>query len=114
MPGIAHLRASAVNRCACGAFRTVPSKALSMDELGIGETFRDIVEMLRGLIRVTSDKSTTLAAMMDCAVPFAETGHLALPPCTQTSLTRPASGLSTISRRAGSSRSGWTVADPGR
>ena len=85
-----------------------------MDELGIGGTFRDIAEMPRGLIRVTSDKSTTLAAMMDCAVPFAETGHLALPPCTQTSLTTPSSGLSTISRRTGSSRSEWTFAEPGR
>ena len=115
--GIVHLRVNAFNRCAGRVFRTVPSKALSMDELGIGETFRDIGETPRGLIRVMgptgSCKSTTLAAIRDYEMPFAETGRLASPPWAQTSLTRPSSGLSTISRRTGCS-SGWTVAEPGR
>ena len=57
------------NRCAAGVFRTIHSKVLTMDDLGMGEIFRQIAQSTRGLITVTgptgSGKSTTLAAMMD-------------------------------------------------
>jgi len=71
IPGIARFRVNAYNqnRGAAGVFRTIPSKVLTMDELGMGEIFRQIAQSTRGLITVTgptgSGKSTTLAAMMD-------------------------------------------------
>ncbi len=50
-------------------FRTIPSKVLTMSDLGMGEVFRKITEVPRGLVLVTgptgSGKSTTLAAMID-------------------------------------------------
>ncbi len=50
-------------------FRTIPSKVLSMEELGMGEVFKKITDVPRGLVLVTgptgSGKSTTLAAMLD-------------------------------------------------
>ncbi len=50
-------------------FRTIPSKVLSMEQLGMGEIFRKIATVPRGLVCVTgptgSGKSTTLAAMID-------------------------------------------------
>ena len=50
-------------------FRTIPSKVLSMEDLGMGQVFRDIALKPRGLCLVTgptgSGKSTTLAAMID-------------------------------------------------
>ena len=71
VPGVARFRVNAFNqnRGAGGVFRTIPSKVLSMDDLGMGQVFRDISMMPRGLVLVTgptgSGKSTTLAAMMD-------------------------------------------------
>ena len=71
IPGIARFRVNAYNqnRGAAGVFRTIPSKVLTMDDLGMGEIFRQIAQSTRGLITVTgptgSGKSTTLAAMMD-------------------------------------------------
>ena len=71
IPGIARFRVNAYNqnRGAAGVFRTIPSKVLTMDDLGMGEIFRQIARSTRGLIAVTgptgSGKSTTLAAMMD-------------------------------------------------
>ena len=71
IPGIARFRVNAYNqnRGAAGVFRTIPSKVLTMDDLGMGEIFRQIAQSARGLITVTgptgSGKSTTLAAMMD-------------------------------------------------
>ena len=71
IPGIARFRVNAYNqnRGAAGVFRTIPSKVLTMDDLGMGEIFRQIAQSTRGLIAVTgptgSGKSTTLAAMMD-------------------------------------------------
>ncbi len=71
VPGVARFRVNAFNqnRGAGGVFRTIPSKVLTMDDLGMGEIFRQISETPRGLITVTgptgSGKSTTLAAMMD-------------------------------------------------
>jgi len=50
-------------------FRTIPSEVLSMETLGMGQVFRDISVISRGLVLVTgptgSGKSTTLAAMID-------------------------------------------------
>jgi twitching motility protein PilT len=71
IPGIARFRVNAYNqnRGAAGVFRTIPSKVLTMDDLGMGDIFRQIAQSTRGLITVTgptgSGKSTTLAAMMD-------------------------------------------------
>jgi twitching motility protein PilT len=71
VPGIARFRVNAFNhnRGAGGVFRTIPSKVLSMEDLGMGQVFRDISMMPRGLVLVTgptgSGKSTTLAAMID-------------------------------------------------
>lgn len=71
VPGIARFRVNAFNhnRGSGGVFRTIPSKVLTMDDLGMGEIFKKIAETPRGLITVTgptgSGKSTTLAAMMD-------------------------------------------------
>jgi twitching motility protein PilT len=71
IPGVARFRVNAFNqnRGTGGVFRTIPSKVLSMEDLGMGEAFRSIAKTNRGLITVTgptgSGKSTTLAAMMD-------------------------------------------------
>lgn len=71
IPGVARFRVNAFNqnRGSGGVFRTIPSKVLSMEDLGMGDTFRSIAKTNRGLITVTgptgSGKSTTLAAMMD-------------------------------------------------
>ena len=53
VPGIARFRVNAFNhnRGAGGVFRTIPSKFLSMDELGMGKTFRSISETPRGSSR---------------------------------------------------------------
>ena len=71
VPGVARFRVNAFNhnRGAGAVFRTIPSKVLSMEDLGMGEVFRKITEAPRGLVLVTgptgSGKSTTLAAMID-------------------------------------------------
>ncbi len=71
VPGVARFRVNAFNhnRGAGAVFRTIPSKVLTMEELGMGQVFRDIASVPRGLVLVTgptgSGKSTTLAAMMD-------------------------------------------------
>ncbi|NLJ13486.1 type IV pilus twitching motility protein PilT [Denitrificimonas caeni] len=71
VPGVARFRVNAFNqnRGAAAVFRTIPSKVLSMEDLGLGETFRNIADVPRGLVLVTgptgSGKSTTLAALMD-------------------------------------------------
>lgn len=71
VPGVARFRVNAFNqnRGAGGVFRTIPSKVLTMEDLGMGQVFRDISMMPRGLVLVTgptgSGKSTTLAAMVD-------------------------------------------------
>ncbi len=71
VPGVARFRVNAFNhgRGAGAVFRTIPSKVLSMDELGMGQIFKDISVLPRGLCLVTgptgSGKSTTLAAMLD-------------------------------------------------
>ncbi|PPK51444.1 type IV pilus twitching motility protein PilT [Marinobacter persicus] len=71
VPGVARFRVNAFNqnRGAGAVFRTIPSKVLTMDDLGMGQVFKDISSVPRGLVLVTgptgSGKSTTLAAMMD-------------------------------------------------
>lgn len=71
VPGVARFRVNAFNqnRGAGAVFRTIPSKVLSMEELGMGQVFKDVSMVPRGLVLVTgptgSGKSTTLAAMMD-------------------------------------------------
>ena len=69
--GLARFRANIfVQRGAvAGAFRTIPYKILSFDELGLPEVVRTIATKPRGLVLVTgptgSGKSTTLASMLD-------------------------------------------------
>ena len=71
VPGVARFRVNAFNhnRGAGAVFRTIPSKVLSMEDLGMGQVFKDICMVPRGLVLVTgptgSGKSTTLAAMVD-------------------------------------------------
>ena len=71
IPGVARFRVNAFNqkRGAAAVFRTIPSKVLTLEELKAPESFKDIVNVPRGLVLVTgptgSGKSTTLAAMID-------------------------------------------------
>lgn len=71
VPGVARFRVNAFNqnRGAGGVFRTIPSKVLTMEQLGLGEIFKKVCDIPRGLVLVTgptgSGKSTTLAAMVD-------------------------------------------------
>jgi twitching motility protein PilT len=69
--GVARFRVNAFNqkRGAAAVFRTIPTKVLTLEDVGAPEIFKDIVNVPRGLVLVTgptgSGKSTTLAAMMD-------------------------------------------------
>jgi twitching motility protein PilT len=71
IPGLARFRVNAFNqdRGAAAVFRTIPSKVLTLEDLGCPDTFKNIVDVPRGLVLVTgptgSGKSTTLAALMD-------------------------------------------------
>ncbi len=71
IPNLARFRVNAFNqsRGVAAAFRTIPSRVLTLEELGAPAIFRDIAENPRGLVLVTgptgSGKSTTLAAMID-------------------------------------------------
>lgn len=71
IPGVARFRVNAFNhnRGAGAVFRTIPSKILNMDALGMGQIFKEVAMVPRGLVLVTgptgSGKSTTLAAMVD-------------------------------------------------
>jgi len=71
LPGVARFRVNAFNqdRGSAGVFRTIPSKVLTLEELGCPQFFQDVTRHPRGLILVTgptgSGKSTTLAAMID-------------------------------------------------
>ena len=71
VPGVARFRVNAFNqnRGAGAVFRTIPSKVLTMEDLGMGQVFIDIAQRARGVVLVTgptgSGKSTTLAAMID-------------------------------------------------
>ena len=52
-----------------GAFRTIPTTVLTLEDIGAPPSFKDIIDVPRGLVLVTgptgSGKSTTLAAMID-------------------------------------------------
>ncbi|WP_028671630.1 type IV pilus twitching motility protein PilT [Saccharospirillum impatiens] len=71
VPGVARFRVNAFtqNRGSGAVFRTIPSKVLTMDDLGMGQVFKDIAMVPRGICLVTgptgSGKSTTLAAMIN-------------------------------------------------
>lgn len=79
--GLARFRVNVFNqnRGVGGVFRTIPSRILSLEELGCPESFKEISQKPRGLILVTgptgSGKSTTLAAMLDF-VNDNEFGHI--------------------------------------
>lgn len=71
LPGSARFRVNAFvhSRGPGAVFRTIPSQVLSLEELGLGETFKRLAQLPRGLVLVTgptgSGKSTTLAALID-------------------------------------------------
>jgi twitching motility protein PilT len=71
IPDLARFRVNAFNhhRGAGAVFRTIPSKILTLDDLGAPKIFKDISMYPRGIVLVTgptgSGKSTTLAAMID-------------------------------------------------
>ena len=68
---IARFRVNAFNqnRGSGAVFRTILSKVLTVQDLGMGNVFKDIAETPRGLVLVIgptgSGKSTTLAAMIN-------------------------------------------------
>jgi twitching motility protein PilT len=71
IPGLARFRVNAFNhnRGSGAVFRTIPSKILSLEDLGAPKIFQEISEYPRGIVLVTgptgSGKSTTLAGMVD-------------------------------------------------
>ena len=71
IPGLARFRVNAFNqnRGAGAVFRTIPSKILSLEDLGCPSIFKELADTPRGLVLVTgptgSGKSTTLAAMVN-------------------------------------------------
>lgn len=71
VPGVARFRVNAFNhnRGAGAVFRTIPSRVLTMEQLGMGEVFKKLSDIPRGIVLVTgptgSGKSTTLAAMIN-------------------------------------------------
>lgn len=71
VPGLARFRVNAFNqnRGAAAVFRTIPSKILTLEDLGLPKIFSEIAQYPRGLVLVTgptgSGKTTTLAAMID-------------------------------------------------
>ena len=70
--GIGRFRVNAFHhsRGVGAAFRVIPSKVPTMEELGLAPVFSEIAMAPRGLVLITgptgSGKSTTLAAMIDC------------------------------------------------
>lgn len=71
VPNLARFRVNVFNqdRGAAAVLRTIPSKVLSLEDLGAPKIFTDISSYPRGIVLVTgptgSGKSTTLAAMID-------------------------------------------------
>ena len=69
--GLARFRVNAYNqdRGAAAVFRTIPSKVLTLEQLGAPRVLEKISDYPRGVVLVTgptgSGKSTTLAAMID-------------------------------------------------
>lgn len=71
IPNLARFRVNAFNhnRGAGAVFRTIPSKILTLEDLGAPAIFKEISDTPRGIVLVTgptgSGKSTTLAAMIN-------------------------------------------------
>jgi len=71
LPEVARFRVNAFNqnRGAGAVFRTIPSKILTLEELGCPPVFKEISDVPRGIVLVTgptgSGKSTTLAGMLN-------------------------------------------------
>jgi twitching motility protein PilT len=71
VPGVARFRVNVFNqnRGSAAVFRTIPSQVLTLEQLGMGDIFRKVSLLPRGLVLVTgptgSGKSTSLAAMVD-------------------------------------------------
>ncbi len=71
LPGLARFRANVFqqDRGMAAVFRTIPSEVQSLEGLELGEVFRRIAQLPRGLVLLTgptgSGKSTTLAALID-------------------------------------------------
>ena len=71
LKGIARYRVNAFRQARGEAvvFRVIPSKILSLEQLGLPKSLREVTKNERGLVLVTgptgSGKSTTLAAMID-------------------------------------------------
>jgi twitching motility protein PilT len=78
---VARFRVNAFNqgRGPAAAFRTIPTKVLSLEDINAPPIFRALSEKHRGLVLVTgptgSGKSTTLAAMVDY-VNHTKKGHI--------------------------------------
>ena len=55
VPGVARFRVNAFNqnRGAGAVFRTIPSKVLTMEDLGMGKVFQKISDFPRGIVLVT-------------------------------------------------------------
>jgi twitching motility protein PilT len=72
-PGFARYRANFLNQKngIAAVFRLIPSKVLTMDDLGLPPVLRRFANLKKGMVLVTgptgSGKSTTLAAMIDYA-----------------------------------------------
>jgi twitching motility protein PilT len=72
-PGFARYRANFLNQKngIAAVFRLIPSKVLTMEELGLPPVLKRFANLKKGLVLVTgptgSGKSTTLAAMVDYA-----------------------------------------------
>ena len=73
LPGQARFRANFFNQKygIAAVFRTIPSKVLTAEQLGLPDVCRKFAKLKKGLVLVTgptgSGKSTTLAAMIDYA-----------------------------------------------
>lgn len=71
VPGLARFRVNCFHsdRGVGGAFRTIPMSVLTLEDLGCPPSFKEIINVPRGLVLVTgptgSGKTTTLAAMVD-------------------------------------------------
>jgi len=71
VPGLARFRVNCFHhdRGVGGAFRTIPVAVWTLDDIGAPSSFKEIINVPRGLVLVTgptgSGKTTTLAAMID-------------------------------------------------
>jgi len=81
LPEVSRFRVNAFthNRGVGAAFRMIPDKIVTLDELGAPALFGDLARLPRGIVLVTgptgSGKSTTLAAMVD-EKNRSEAGHI--------------------------------------